>query len=221
MALVLVPASGVLVLLACVLVLFARLRTAPLLRARRQAIAALCDRRGLLPGIVAGDFAMLGAIDPYWLTNSFSSPDHGVAVADFTRPAGKSVQLFSVMAFTVAGLNMPYVAVTRRELTCITIGGPPALDLESTEFDERFTVRAKDRRSAVMLLDQGMMQWLLDSEQVNFDMIGDRVLAFINRAAEPAHRPTEPVEFELLFKFWDGFVPRVPALLRSEYAAEH
>jgi hypothetical protein len=71
----------------------------------------------------------------------------------------------------------------------------------------------------VMLLDPGMMQWLLDCEEVSFDMAGDRVLAFINRAAEPKHQPTEPVEFEMLFKFLDGFVPRVPQLLRSEYAA--
>jgi hypothetical protein len=63
------------------------------------------------------------------------------------------------------------------------------------------------------------MQLLLDCEDVNFDMAGDKVLAFVNRATEPAHQPTEPVEFELLFRFFDGFVTRVPALLRSEYAA--
>jgi hypothetical protein len=70
-----------------------------------------------------------------------------------------------------------------------------------------------------MLLDPGMMQWLLDCDHVSFVMIGDRVLAFINRATEPSHNPSEPVEFELLFKFCDGFVARVPAILRSEYAA--
>jgi hypothetical protein len=50
-------------------------------------------------------------------------------------------------------------------------------------------------------------------------MIGDRVLASINRATESSHDPSQPVEFELLFKFWDGFVARVPSILRSEYAA--
>lgn len=70
-----------------------------------------------------------------------------------------------------------------------------------------------------MLLDPGMMQLLLDCEQVSFDMVGDKVLAFINRAAEPKHQPTEPVELEMLFKFWEGFVPGVSELLRRDYAA--
>jgi hypothetical protein len=69
-----------------------------------------------------------------------------------------------------------------------------------------------------MLLDPGMIQWLLDCENVSLDMIGDRVLAFVDRAALPAHQPAEPVEYQLLFKFWDGFVPRIPELLRSEYS---
>jgi len=70
-----------------------------------------------------------------------------------------------------------------------------------------------------MLLDPGIMQLLLDCADVNFDMVADKVLAFINRAAEPSHRPSEPVELEMLFRFWDGFVARVPGLLRSEYPA--
>ncbi len=193
-------------------------RRLPALRlARQKAIAALCVQRGLVPDDVSGDFAMLGAFAPRWLTNSFSSTDHGVALADFIRPADKSTQFFTVMAFGVAGVNMPYVAVTRPGETAV--GGPPKLELESIEFDQRFTVKAKDRRSAVMLLDPGMMQLLLDCEQVNFYMAGDKVLAFINRAAEPAHQPTEPVEFEQLFKFYDGFIARMPELLHSEYAA--
>ena len=49
----------------------------------------------------------------------------------------------------------------------------------------------------------------------------------IHRAAAPSVvlpedlRRIEPVEFEWLFKFWDGFVPPVPALLHSEYTAPH
>ena len=194
-------------------------RQAPLLRTRQQAIAALCAQRGLVPGVAPGDFAIIGNVDHRLLTNSFSSTDHAVAVADYTRPAGKHTQFFTLLAFTVAGLDVPYVSVTRRDLGTIILGGPPTLELESIDFDERFTVRAKDRRCAVMLLDPGVMQLLLDCGDVNFDMIGDKVLAYINRAAEPAHRPSEPVEFEMLFKFWDGFVTRVPELLRSDYAA--
>ena len=208
------------VTLGCVLVIFVALRRlAPQQRARQQAIAAMCAQRGLVPGAARDDFAILGNFNIRQLTNSFSSPDHGLAVADYIRPAGKSVELFSLLAFTVAGLNMPYVSVTRRDLGTLMLGGPPAVELESVDFDQRFTVRAKDRRSAVMLLDPGVMQLLLDCADVNFDMVGDKALAYVNRAREPAHRPSEPVEFEMLFTFVDGFVARVPELLRSEYAA--
>jgi Protein of unknown function (DUF3137) len=117
----------------------------------------------------------------------------------------------------VTGVNVPYVAVTLAGEAAL--GGPPKLELESIEFDQRFAVKAADRRSAVMLLGPGMMQLLLDCKQVSFHMAGDKVLAFINRAAEPAHQATAPVEFEQLFRFYDGFIAQVPELLRSEYAA--
>jgi hypothetical protein len=64
-----------------------------------------------------------------------------------------------------------------------------------------------------------VMQLLLDCADVNFDMVGDNALAYVNRAGEAAHRASEPVEFERLFRFWDGFVARVPELLRSEYGS--
>lgn len=215
-----VIAFGVSVVVIGGVVLVASRRLAPRVRARRQAIAALCAQRGLLPGAGSGEFAILGRIDPRWLSNCFSSSDQGVIVADFVRPAGKNTQFFTLLSFTVAGLNVPYVAVALRNLFAgPVLGGPPTLELESTEFDQRFSVKAQDRRSAVMLLDPEMMQWLLECEEVSFDMEGDKVLAFINRAAERRHQPAEPVEFEMLFKFLDGFVPRVPDLLRSEYAA--
>ena len=207
------------VLLVSVYLFVAIRRAGPLMKARQRAIAALCDKHGLVAGATPGDFAILGPIDSRWLSNAFSSSDHGLAVADFTRPAGKHTQFFSVLTFTIAGLAMPYVAVTRREQIRVTLGGPPIVELESTEFGTRFTIRAQDRRSAVMLLDPGVMQLLLDCGEVSFDMVGYKVLAFVNRATEPAHQPTEPIEFEKLFKFWEGFVQRVPDLLRTEYAA--
>jgi hypothetical protein len=206
--------------LAVAIFLFVAIRRAgPLIKARQQAIAALCAKHGLVAGAVPGDFAILGPIDSRWLANAFSSSDHGLAVADFTRPAGKQVQFFSVLTFTIAGLDMPYVAVTRRDQIRITLGGTPIVELESTEFGERFTVRAQDSRSAVMLLDPGVMQLLLDCGDVSLNMVGDNVLASVNRATEPAHQLAEPIEFEMLFKFWEGFVQRVPDLLRTEYAA--
>jgi hypothetical protein len=57
--------------------------------ARRQAIAALCAQRGFVQGAVPADFPLLGAISANWLSNSCSSPDHRVAIADFARPEGK------------------------------------------------------------------------------------------------------------------------------------
>src|SRR6266851_5032164 len=107
--------AAVLVTLGCAMVIFdAFRRQAPMLRMRQQAIAAMCAQRGLVPGAAHDDFAILGNFSNRQLTDSFSSPDHGLAVADYIRPAGKSVELFSLLAFTVAGLNMPYVSVTRR-----------------------------------------------------------------------------------------------------------
>jgi hypothetical protein len=210
---------GVLVCAVIILVLVRRL--APLQKARRQAMAAMCAQRGLLPSAnLSRDFSMLSSIERTGLRNAFSTPDGGVAAADLIRSEGKSAAFFSVLSFTVAGVNMPAVSVDLRNVfTGAVVGGMPSLELESDEFDKRFVVRAKDRRSAVMLLDPGMMQWLLDCDQVSFVMIADRVLASVNRATEPSHNPSEPVEFELLFKFWDGFVARLPTILRSEYPA--
>jgi len=212
-------ALSVSVILFAVLNVIAARRVRPLERARRQAIAALCAQRSLVPGVPAGEFAVLGRVDPRWLTNAYRSSDQRLAIADFMRPAGKNTQFFSLLSFTVAGLNVPAMAVTLRNLTGPVLGGPPTVELESDEFERRFVVKAKDRRAAVMLLDPSMMQLLLDCEIVRFNMVGDEVLGFVNRGAEARHNATEPVEFALLFKFWDGFVPRVPALLRSEYAS--
>jgi hypothetical protein len=73
-----------------------------------------------------------------------------------------------------------------------------------------------------MLLDLGMMQLLLDCDQVSFEMLGDRVQAMVKRKDQPASTAppsAEPVEYELLFRFLDGFMQRLPAILRTEYAA--
>jgi hypothetical protein len=208
------------VLVCFVAIVVAARRAAPLQTARRQAMAAMCAERGLVPSgaNLARDFSMLPSIERTGLSNAYSSPDGGVAVADLIRSEGKSAAFFSVLSFTVSGVNIPMVSVDPRNMfTGAVVGGAPTLELESDEFDKRFVVRTKDQRSAMMLLDPGMMQWLLDCDHVSVVMIGDRVLASINRAAEPSHNPSEPVEFELLFKFYDGFVARVPAILRSEY----
>ena len=218
--LVFAAAALAVVVAATVVLLVAGKRQRPLIQARQRAIAALCGGRGLTPSEGSADFALLSPIADRWLTNSYASADHSVAIADLTRPAGRGLVYFTVIVFEVAGVNVPFMSVTRRGVGRVTLGGPPGVELESIDFDQRFEVKARDGRSAVMLLDLPMMQLILDCETVSFDMAGSKVLAYINRAAEAAHRPAEPVEFELLLRFMDGFMGRVPSLLRTQYAAE-
>ena len=213
--LLLMPAAVLPLLVFAVLAVFLLRRAAPAQRTRLQAIAATCSQRGLAPGVVA----TAGPVQLDRLVNPFSSRDGRVVAADAVRSDGKQVEMFSLLSFTVDGLNVPRVAVLRQHRPSLVDLWGPVLELESADFDKRFAVMAKDRRSAVMLLDQGMIQWMLDCDTVSFDLIGDQVVAFIDRAAEPAHPPAQPVEYMVLFKFWDGFVPRIPSLLRSEYAA--
>jgi len=222
-------------------------RTSPRRQVRQQAIATLCEKRGLVPGPVnlTNYFRIATATssptDYTAFENSFVSPDGGVTAADFWRSNDqKTWHAFSLLGFSVPGLDMPYVAITRRGLPGLPlIWGPQEVGLESIDFNAKFVVRAEDRRSAVMLLDEGMMQWLLDCDQVSYEIGGARVAALVRRSAEPTDQPglgsrwvlrghssapfsnprqADPVELELLFKFWDGFIPRVPAILRTEYA---
>lgn len=209
---ILIVAAVVPLVVFTLLAFFLVRRMGPAQRARRQAIAALCAQRGFVPGLTRPSPDLRGLINP------FSSADGTVAVADALRSNGKVVEAFALLSSNIDGLNMPRVSVLRQGQRSLTVAWGPVLELESGDFDRRFAVIAKDRRSAVMLLDPGMIQWLLDCENVSLDMIGDRVLAFVDRAALPAHPPAEPVEYQLLFKFWDGFVPRIPELLRSEYS---
>lgn len=143
----------------------------------------------------------------------FVSPDSSLAVGDASSRAGKNA--FTLMMFPVLDLNLPYLVVARRgdvDISTVTKGQP--LQFESIDFDDRFAVRADDRRSAVMLVDQGMMQWLLDCDHVNFQAWGGMMFAFVKRQFPPT---TEPVELELLFRFYDGFASRVPEIVHSEF----
>lgn len=221
---------------------------------RQQAIAAICQQRGMVPNPI-NLYTVLSAIFPMALAgqmpvyeNSFGSPDGSLWVADMWTPRQddnnrqtKEWDPSSMVAFNLSGVNLPYVGVTRKgqkNPSRFTRGSP--LTLESIDFDERFAIRAEDRRSAVMLLDQGMMQWLLDCDQVSFEITGGRVQALVSRSSESTYQPglvpgwklrgqsdaphsysrrADPVELELLLKFVDGFGSRVPELVRSEFAA--
>ena len=222
---------------------------------RQQAIATLCEQRGMVANPVNLS-AALSAIFPMVVPgqlpvyeNSFALPDGSLWAADMWTPKSDSTssdqrkqwESFSMVSFAVPGVNLPYVGVTRKgeKNTSGFARGSP-LTLESIDFDERFLIRADDRRSAVMLLDQGMMQWLLDCDHVSFEITRDRVQALVRRSSESTYQPglvpgwrlrgqldaphansrrADPVELELLFKFVDGFGPHVPELVCSEFAA--
>jgi hypothetical protein len=138
-------ALAAVVIVAGIAILVLTRKQRPLSLARQQAVAALCARRGLVAELAPDDFAILGPIPTSWLTNAHALPDHSVAVADFTEPSGKHTAFFSMLTFTVAGVNVPFVAVARRGQAGITLGGPPTIELESTDFDRQFTVKSKDR----------------------------------------------------------------------------
>jgi len=145
--------------------------------------------------------------------NRFVSPDSSLVVGDASSRDGKNA--FTLMMFPVLDLNLPYLVIARKgdvDLSTVTNGKP--LQFESIDFDGRFAVRADDRRSAVMLIDQGMMQWLIDCDHVNFQAWGGMIFAFVKQQLPT---PTEPVELELLFRFYDGFPLHVSEIVRSEF----
>ena len=221
-------------------------RATPVTQDRQQAIATLCSQRGMVPNPVnlSTIFPMVIAGRIPVFENSFASPDGSLWAADMWTPVEKDRwNSFSMVAFTVPDVNLPYVGVTCKGQSGhspFAVGSH--VELESTDFNNRFTIRALDRRSAVMLLDQGMMQWVLDCEHVSFEITGDRGQALVKRTSESDYQPglmpgwhlrghsdalhsnsrrAEPVELELLFKFVDGFGPRVSELVRTEFTATH
>lgn len=204
-------------------------RQAPVILTRFQAIAALCEPRGMLPNAaqLTNYLPMVNPAAHPTFGPAFATPDGSLWAGDLWRTEGSgkatTTGAFSMLVFTVSGVKVPYVAVARKGQMSIPAGvdGSP-VGLESIDFSDRFAVLAADGRSAVMLLDLGMMQLLLDCDQVSFEMLGDRVQALVRNKVQPTSGvppSTEPVEYELLFKFLDGFVRRLPAILRTEYAS--
>ena len=86
--------SAVVIVAGIAIVVLAQ-RQRPLLLARQMAVTALCAQRGLVAAVGPDDFAILGPIARNSLTNAHASPDHSIAVADFTRPAGRHTSFFS------------------------------------------------------------------------------------------------------------------------------
>lgn len=184
---------------------------------QQQAIATLCAQRGMVPNPIN-----LGGIFHRMFENSFASPDGSTWIRDVWSDGPRMERIpYSMLTLTISGVNLPYVGVVRkRDISVPLITQGHEWTLESIDFDDRFRVSADDHRAAVMLLDQGMMQWLLDCDQVSFAMGGNHMSAAVNRNSGSADRQSQGlVEFDLLFKFGDGFVSRIPAIVRKEYAA--
>jgi hypothetical protein len=193
--------------------------------ARYQKMAQICAAHGAAPGPVEmpGMFSLLGAGLPNGLNNQFSN------AADFWCVAESTRLFFTLVTARFPGVGMPHFAVTRRGLPGAPILGQNRIEVESIDFTNRFTVTAADRRLGMMLLDLPMIQWVLDCADVNFEMFADGLLAYVyraekgapilNRAIELRPLNTDGSELELLYKFVAGFGPRIPAVLKAEFAA--
>lgn len=220
--------------------LFSAQRKAKAGAARYQKMLKICAANGGVPGPV--DIPSMDALAPALaalaasgipvasLINRFSGLSNQFSnAADFYRVEEKTKLFFTMVTARFPGINMPHISVTRKGLPGAPVWGQDRLEVESIAFTQRFTVTAQDNRLGFMLLDLPMIQWILDCADVNFDMFGDGLMAYVYRAEEGAPilnrafelRPlnTDGSELELLYKFVNGFGQRIPAQLKAEFAA--
>lgn len=188
------------------------------------AIGALCQQRGMTgygsarPPMLPQMLAMYQSV----CSNTFASPDWSFWFSEVNSAQGSAIITnspgpFAVMMFTVPGVNMPYVAVSRKGRFILATGSlGQSVETESIDFTQRFRIQTEDQRAAVMLLDQGMMQFLMDCDRVSFQISGPIVYAIINRTNLNSQQPTD---LALLLKFHDAFAAHIPGLVRNEYAA--
>jgi hypothetical protein len=194
--------------------------------ARYQKMVAICAAHGGVPGPVdlPGVFQLTGVLGRLaGISNQFTN------AADLTSREEKRTLFFTLVTARFPGLDMPAVSVTRKGLPGMPIWGQNRIEVESIAFSQRFTVTAQDQRLGFMLLDLPMLQWILDCAEVSFGIMGDGLMAYVYRGDEGGglFKPGEPTpvggdgsELELLYQFVDGFGQRVPALLRTEFAAK-
>ena len=154
---------------------------------------------------------MLGGIS----LDGYASAD-GLWFAMFVPSPGPNHQIsisWQLMR-AVPGVNLPRVAVSRKGAGGVVVMQGQALTLESIDFDARFAVTAVDRRAAVMLIDQGMMEWLLECDRVNFVFQVNTLAAFV----PPGGAASDGLaQLETLFRFCEGFVTRMPEILKTEF----
>lgn len=84
------------------------------------------------------------------------------------------------------------------------------IELESEEFNRRFTIRSPDPKFATDFLDQRMMAWLLEhAGGFSFEVAGDRVLCW--------HKRMRPTEFTRLVGTTKLFLENVPRVVYDLY----
>lgn len=180
----------------------------------------LCAQRGMWP---ADNFRPPNMPDMLPLIqagfrNTFATPDMSLWYSE-VRDSGSALSSTSVamLMFEVDGLNLPYVAAARKgDVSVLPRARGQEVGFESIDFMSCFEIRADDPRAAVMLIDQGMMQWLLDLDRVSFQISGPLVSALVNRRRNRVRNATE---LELLLQFRDGFAAHVSAVVRMGFPA--
>jgi len=186
-------------------------------RKRDQAITAVCTQRGMwrVDDVRSPFLPQTLPISGAVCHNTFATPDWSLWFSEVRDRKGSSA--FAVLIFGVQELNLPYIGVACKGQVDVPLGARgQTVELESIDFTNRFQIHADDPRAAVMLIDQGMMQWLLDCDRVSFQVSGPLVSAMVKRQDRNSAQPTE---LELLLQFHDGFAAHVPQLVRSEFPA--
>ena len=186
-------------------------------RKRTKAIAALCAQHGMTRvADVRSPFLprMLPLSEPV-CRNTFAAPDWSLWFSEVGDRQGSTV--FAVLMFGVAEVNLPNIEVARKGQVDLPLAGRgQSVELESIDFTNRFQIHTDDPRAAVMLIDQGMMQWLLDCDRLSFQVNGPLASAIAKRRDQDMSQPTD---VELLLQFAEGFAAHVPQLVKGEFPA--
>jgi Protein of unknown function (DUF3137) len=196
-------------------------------KAQRAALmAGAAAAAGLQPGSVPLPMGFLDMFmgDNKWVDNEFTS------IADLTCTRTKGFTHCYTLATTLLrGVALPRVRVARRGTPDEDpmFGGMQKVELESIDFTNQFVVHSDDPRSAVMLLDLQMMQFVMDSGDVSFLVMGNLLVAYAYRARDSSSgslvdimsvlKPVDVNQVGDLLKFIGGFPLHVPDLLRSDY----
>ena len=196
-------------------------------KAQRAAMmAGAAAAAGLQPGNLPlpMGFLVMFMGDNKWVDNQFTS------IADLTCTQNKGfTHSYTLAATLLHGIALPRVRVARRGTPDEDpmFGGMKKVELESIDFTNHFVVHADDPRSAVMLLDLQMMQFIMESGGVSFLVMGNLLVAYVYRARDSNSgslagllsllKPVEVNQVGDLLKFIAGFPQHVPDLLRSDY----